>query len=122
MTEAKVRKSGKPALIATMAMENVSRALEKGEAKHFMKILVDSESKRMLGASILGTGGDEVIHRVFWVVDRCQCGGGGGEAGYFTRRIQRFNCNCRSPRHRPDPREIRCMTNCDADITFKPSD
>jgi pyruvate/2-oxoglutarate dehydrogenase complex dihydrolipoamide dehydrogenase (E3) component len=62
MTEAEVRKSGKPALIATMAMENVSRAFEKGETKGFMKILVDRESKRILGASIVGTGGDEVIH------------------------------------------------------------
>jgi pyruvate/2-oxoglutarate dehydrogenase complex dihydrolipoamide dehydrogenase (E3) component len=62
MTEAEVRKSGKPALIATMAMENVSRAFEKGETEGFMKILVDRESKRILGASIVGTGGDEVIH------------------------------------------------------------
>jgi pyruvate/2-oxoglutarate dehydrogenase complex dihydrolipoamide dehydrogenase (E3) component len=62
MTEAEVRKSGKPALIAKMAMENVSRAFEKGETKGFMKILVDRESKRILGASIVGTGGDEVIH------------------------------------------------------------
>jgi pyruvate/2-oxoglutarate dehydrogenase complex dihydrolipoamide dehydrogenase (E3) component len=62
MTEAEVRKTGKPALIAKMAMENVSRAFEKGETKGFMKILVDRESKRILGASILGTGGDEVIH------------------------------------------------------------
>jgi pyruvate/2-oxoglutarate dehydrogenase complex dihydrolipoamide dehydrogenase (E3) component len=62
MTEAEVRKSGKPALVATMAMENVSRAFEKGETEGFMKILVDRESKRILGASIVGTGGDEVIH------------------------------------------------------------
>jgi pyruvate/2-oxoglutarate dehydrogenase complex dihydrolipoamide dehydrogenase (E3) component len=62
MTEAEVRKTSKPALIAKMAMENVSRAFEKGETKGFMKILVDRESKRILGASILGTGGDEVIH------------------------------------------------------------
>jgi pyruvate/2-oxoglutarate dehydrogenase complex dihydrolipoamide dehydrogenase (E3) component len=64
MTEAEVRKSGKPALVATMAMENVSRAFEKGETEGFMKILVDRESKRILGASIVGTGGDEVIHRI----------------------------------------------------------
>src|SRR5262249_56837601 len=68
MTEAELRKSGKPALIGTMAMENVSRAFEKGETKGFMKILVDSESKRILGASILGTGGDEVIHCVLDVM------------------------------------------------------
>src|SRR6516162_5526903 len=45
MTEAEVRKAGKPALIATMAMEDVSRAYEKGETKGFMKILVDRDSK-----------------------------------------------------------------------------
>jgi hypothetical protein len=47
MNEAEVRKSSKPALIGTMAMENVSRALEKGETKGFMQILVDGESKRI---------------------------------------------------------------------------
>jgi pyruvate/2-oxoglutarate dehydrogenase complex dihydrolipoamide dehydrogenase (E3) component len=62
MTEAEVRKSGRPALMATMAMEDVSRAFEKGETLGFMKILVDGESKQVLGASILGVGGDEVIH------------------------------------------------------------
>jgi pyruvate/2-oxoglutarate dehydrogenase complex dihydrolipoamide dehydrogenase (E3) component len=62
MTEAEVRKTGKPALIATVAMENVSRAYEKGETKGFMKILVDGDSKQILGASLLGLAGDEVIH------------------------------------------------------------
>ena len=62
MTEAEVRKSGRHALIATMPMENVSRAYEKGETNGFMKILADRDSKEILGASILGVGGDEVIH------------------------------------------------------------
>jgi pyruvate/2-oxoglutarate dehydrogenase complex dihydrolipoamide dehydrogenase (E3) component len=62
LTEAEVRKSGKPALIATLAMENVSRAFEKGETRGFMKILVDRDSKQILGASCLGLAGDEVIH------------------------------------------------------------
>jgi pyruvate/2-oxoglutarate dehydrogenase complex dihydrolipoamide dehydrogenase (E3) component len=64
MTEAAVRKSGKPALISTMAMEDVSRAYEKGETKGFMKILVDQANKQILGASFLGLAGDEVIHCV----------------------------------------------------------
>jgi pyruvate/2-oxoglutarate dehydrogenase complex dihydrolipoamide dehydrogenase (E3) component len=64
MTEAEVRKSGKAALMAKMAMEDVSRAFEKGETLGFMKILVDRETKQFLGASILGVGGDEVIHAV----------------------------------------------------------
>ena len=62
MTEADVRKTGRPALIATMAMEDVSRAFEKGETKGFMKILVDQETKQILGASLLGLSGDEAIH------------------------------------------------------------
>ena len=54
MTEAEVRKTGMPALISTLAMEDVSRAYEKGETKGFMKILVDRESKQILGASLPG--------------------------------------------------------------------
>ena len=64
MTEADVRKSGRPALIGKLAMEDVSRAFEKGETEGFMKILVDAETKEILGASFLGTGGDEAIHCV----------------------------------------------------------
>jgi pyruvate/2-oxoglutarate dehydrogenase complex dihydrolipoamide dehydrogenase (E3) component len=64
MTEGEVRKSGRPALIATLAMADVSRAYEKGETKGFMKILVDRETKQILGASLLGLGGDEVIHAI----------------------------------------------------------
>jgi pyruvate/2-oxoglutarate dehydrogenase complex dihydrolipoamide dehydrogenase (E3) component len=62
MTEAEVRKSGRPALIGHREMSKVSRAVEKGETMGFMKILVDAGSRRILGANILGTGGDEAIH------------------------------------------------------------
>jgi pyruvate/2-oxoglutarate dehydrogenase complex dihydrolipoamide dehydrogenase (E3) component len=68
MTEAEVRKRGRPALIATMAMEDVSRAYEKGETKGFMKILVDRETGQILGASLLGLSGDEVIHCILDVM------------------------------------------------------
>jgi pyruvate/2-oxoglutarate dehydrogenase complex dihydrolipoamide dehydrogenase (E3) component len=68
MTEAEVRKSGRRALIATMAMEDVSRAYEKGETKGFMKILVDQETRQILGASLLGVSGDEVIHCILDVM------------------------------------------------------
>ena len=64
MTEADVRRSGKPALMATLAMANVSRAFEKGETLGFMKILVDKESKKFLGASFLGLSGDELVHSI----------------------------------------------------------
>ena len=64
MTEAQVRETGKSALISTMAMKDVMRAYERGETKGFMKILVDRDSKQILGASFLGLEGDEVIHCV----------------------------------------------------------
>jgi len=64
MTEAEVRKSGRPALIATMPMEDVSRAFEKGETSGFMRILVDRETKQFLGASFFGLNGDEIVHTV----------------------------------------------------------
>lgn len=62
MTETEVRNSKRPALIARREMNKVSRAVEKGETLGFMKILVDAETKLILGATILGTGGDEAIH------------------------------------------------------------
>lgn len=62
MTEAEIRRSGRPALMANYPMSRVSRAYEKGETQGFMKISVDAETKQILGAAILGTGGDEVIH------------------------------------------------------------
>jgi pyruvate/2-oxoglutarate dehydrogenase complex dihydrolipoamide dehydrogenase (E3) component len=68
MTETQVRQSGKPALIGTRPMTKVGRAVEKGETQGFMKVLVDAESKKILGASILGTGGDEAIHCILDVM------------------------------------------------------
>jgi pyruvate/2-oxoglutarate dehydrogenase complex dihydrolipoamide dehydrogenase (E3) component len=68
MTEAEVRKTGKPALISTLAMEHVSRAYEKSETKGFMKVLVDRDSKQILGASFLGLAGDEAIHCILDVM------------------------------------------------------
>jgi pyruvate/2-oxoglutarate dehydrogenase complex dihydrolipoamide dehydrogenase (E3) component len=62
LTEAEVRKRGKPALMATMQMEDVSRAYEKGETIGFLKILVALDSGQILGASLLGLAGDEVVH------------------------------------------------------------
>ena len=64
MTETEVRKSGRPALIATMPMEDVSRAFEKGETSGFMKILVDKETKQFLGAALFGLNGDEIVHTI----------------------------------------------------------
>jgi pyruvate/2-oxoglutarate dehydrogenase complex dihydrolipoamide dehydrogenase (E3) component len=62
MSETEARKSGRKALIATRPMSRVGRAVEKGETRGFMKVLVDAESRQILGAAILGVSGDEVIH------------------------------------------------------------
>ena len=64
MTEAEVRRRGKPALIGKRAMTRVARAVEKGESQGFMKVLIDAETKLILGAAILGTGGDEAVHSI----------------------------------------------------------
>lgn len=61
MTEDEVRRSGRPALIGTRLMSNVARARERGETQGMMKVLVDAESKKLLGAAVLGIGGDEVV-------------------------------------------------------------
>jgi pyruvate/2-oxoglutarate dehydrogenase complex dihydrolipoamide dehydrogenase (E3) component len=68
MTEAEVRRRGRPALVTKLDMENVARAAEKGETEGFMKVLVDAESKQILGASFLGTSGDEAIHCILDVM------------------------------------------------------
>jgi pyruvate/2-oxoglutarate dehydrogenase complex dihydrolipoamide dehydrogenase (E3) component len=62
MTDTEVRKSGRPALVTKLPMSAVNRAIEKGETKGFIKISVDAETKQIMGAAILGTGGDEVVH------------------------------------------------------------
>jgi len=64
MTEAEVRRSGLRALIGKRPMTRVARAVEKGEPQGFMKVLIDAQTKQILGAAILGTGGDEVIHSI----------------------------------------------------------
>jgi pyruvate/2-oxoglutarate dehydrogenase complex dihydrolipoamide dehydrogenase (E3) component len=62
MTDADVRKSGRRALAVKYPMARVSRAYEKGETLGFIKICVDADTKQILGAAILGVGGDEVVH------------------------------------------------------------
>jgi pyruvate/2-oxoglutarate dehydrogenase complex dihydrolipoamide dehydrogenase (E3) component len=69
LTEAQARAGGRPILVATRPMSRVGRAIEKGETKGFMKMVVDAETRRILGAAILGTGGDEAIHGVIDIVN-----------------------------------------------------
>ena len=68
MTEAQVKASGRKALVATRPMTRVARAVEKGETQGFMKVIVDAETKGILGAAILGVTGDEVIHTLLDVM------------------------------------------------------
>src|SRR5438128_716459 len=68
LTEGEVRQSGKKALIGKREMARVGRAVEKGETQGFMKILIDAETKAILGASLLGTECDEVIHSILDVM------------------------------------------------------
>jgi pyruvate/2-oxoglutarate dehydrogenase complex dihydrolipoamide dehydrogenase (E3) component len=62
VSEAQVRASSRSALMAKMPMQRVGRARESGETQGFMKVLVDAETRVLLGAAILGMNGDEVIH------------------------------------------------------------
>jgi pyruvate/2-oxoglutarate dehydrogenase complex dihydrolipoamide dehydrogenase (E3) component len=64
MTVDQVRKSGRKALVGKRPMTRVGRAVEKGETQGFMKVVVDAETSEILGAAILGVGGDEVIHAI----------------------------------------------------------
>jgi len=68
LTDAQVRATGKPALMAKRPMTRVARAVEKGETQGFMKVVVDRDSKQILGVALLGTGGDEAVHGVLDVM------------------------------------------------------
>jgi pyruvate/2-oxoglutarate dehydrogenase complex dihydrolipoamide dehydrogenase (E3) component len=68
MTEKEVRAAARKALVATMPMTRVGRARERGEMSGFMRVIVDAETRRILGASILGIDGDEVIHSLLDVM------------------------------------------------------
>lgn len=68
MTAEQVRRSGRKALVGKRPMTRVGRAVEKGETQGFMKVVVDAETEQILGAAILGVGGDEVIHGILDVM------------------------------------------------------
>jgi pyruvate/2-oxoglutarate dehydrogenase complex dihydrolipoamide dehydrogenase (E3) component len=68
MTSEQVRKSGRKALVGQRPMTRIARAVEKGETQGFMRVVVDAETKEILGAAVLGTGGDEVIHSILDVM------------------------------------------------------
>ena len=62
MTEDQARASGRRVLRATKPMRSISRAKEMGETQGFVKVLVDADDDRLLGASVLGVRGDEVVN------------------------------------------------------------
>ncbi|HEY2843101.1 MAG TPA: FAD-containing oxidoreductase, partial [Bryobacteraceae bacterium] len=68
MTETQARKTGRKLLMGKRLMTKVGRAVEKSETLGFMKVLIDADSRRILGAAILGTGGDEAIHSILDVM------------------------------------------------------
>ena len=68
MNEDEAKKSGRKILHAKMPMTRVGRARETGETQGFMKVLVDADSKDLLGAAILGLSGDEVVHSLLDVM------------------------------------------------------
>jgi len=68
MTEEKALASGRKILVGKRPMTKVKRAVEKGETLGFMKVVVDADSKEILGAAILGVTGDEVIHSILDVM------------------------------------------------------
>ncbi|MBV8166835.1 MAG: FAD-dependent oxidoreductase, partial [Alphaproteobacteria bacterium] len=64
MTDTQAAATGRPLLIGRRPMTRVGRAVEKDETKGLMKIVADAETRKILGAAILGTGGDEAIHGI----------------------------------------------------------
>ncbi len=69
MTEAQARETGRKLLRGFRPMSRVGRAVEKGETQGFMKVAVDAETRKILGAAILGTGGDEAIHGILDIMN-----------------------------------------------------
>jgi pyruvate/2-oxoglutarate dehydrogenase complex dihydrolipoamide dehydrogenase (E3) component len=68
MTEREAKTSGRKVLIGRMMMSRVGRARERGETQGFMKILVDAQTRLILGAALLGIEADEAIHSILDVM------------------------------------------------------
>jgi pyruvate/2-oxoglutarate dehydrogenase complex dihydrolipoamide dehydrogenase (E3) component len=72
MSEAEAEKTGRRLLYSTRPMTRVGRAVEKGETQGLMKVIADAETRKILGAAILGTGGDEAIHGILDMINADQ--------------------------------------------------
>ena len=78
-SEAEVRASGRPALVAVLPMARVGRARERGETQGFMKVLVDAQTEHIVGAALLGIEADEVVHTLLTAM----------YSGHSYKRLQR---------------------------------
>ncbi|MDQ3862732.1 MAG: mercuric reductase [Actinomycetota bacterium] len=61
LSEQEARNRGRDVLIAKLPMTSVTRAIETGETRGFMKALVDAETDQILGCAVLGTDGGEIM-------------------------------------------------------------
>jgi pyruvate/2-oxoglutarate dehydrogenase complex dihydrolipoamide dehydrogenase (E3) component len=68
MTDREVRAAGINALTAKLPMTSVGRARQRGETDGFMKVTVDAATQKILGAAVLGIGGDEVVQAFLGVM------------------------------------------------------
>ena len=68
MTETEARASGRRVLAGLMPMSRVGRAKERGETQGFMKVVVDADTERILGAALLCIEGDEIVHSLLDVM------------------------------------------------------
>ncbi len=64
LTDREVKAKCIKALTATCQTTSVGRARERGETNGFMKVTVDAASRKILGAALLGIGGDDVVHAI----------------------------------------------------------
>ncbi len=69
MSEKEATRTGRKLLVSKRPMTRVGRAIEKGETKGFMKVVADATTKEILGAAILGVGGDEAIHGILNMIN-----------------------------------------------------
>ena len=68
MTEAEIKAAGYNAMVAKRPMNQVKRAVIKGDPTGFIKVLIDTNSKKILGAAILGVNADEIVHSILDVM------------------------------------------------------
>jgi pyruvate/2-oxoglutarate dehydrogenase complex dihydrolipoamide dehydrogenase (E3) component len=100
LTEREARETGRKVLIGSRMMTRVGRAIEKGETLGFMKVLIDVNTPKILGAAILGTGGDEPVHCITAMIY--------ADAPYTTlRRAEHIHTSDRLRAYPDDARRTR---------------